>query len=210
MSLYDVDQLNNIELSLGDHPLHVSKEGYEDFKDTIKVIDGHNEPVILTLTEKVVPEPEPEPARLKVKTNPPGASVYFQDSYKGLTPFDEKVENGSYPLRIRCESLKAEWEEKISVGPGKEKEVTVDFTKEITVKIRAADQNGVRIPAFIYVDDVQVMVYGQPVQTPEDLHLRVGLHTIRVDLSGYSMVDSPWRMNFARDREKTFRLKKIP
>ncbi|HEY9055230.1 MAG TPA: PEGA domain-containing protein [Rectinemataceae bacterium] len=107
----------------GTYTVKVVKDGYPEYKRTVEV---GSSPVTLTVTlggsgagpvqppnppqppqPPVPPPPPPKPPvvkhQLTVDANVKGANVYVNDSFVGVTPFNGKLEHGTYSVSVRME-----------------------------------------------------------------------------------------------------------
>jgi hypothetical protein len=81
-----------IKLTVGSHALKVSKPGYAEFLDTVKI--GTNQTTTLEV------ELLPFAAVVSVTTEPPGADVTIDGKLVGQTPLKTEVEAGQHELRV--------------------------------------------------------------------------------------------------------------
>jgi hypothetical protein len=65
---------------------------------------------------------------LLLNSTPAGASVYINDNYEGVTPFEKKVDNGEYKVIIKKEGFK-DFEQNVSVG-NNSKNINIDAKLE--------------------------------------------------------------------------------
>ena len=74
-------------LSAGSHQVKVTRNGYRDDTQTVFVTAGGTTPVSATLSAAaVVVSAKPVTGSLTVESDPPGAEIYIDGVYKGVTP----------------------------------------------------------------------------------------------------------------------------
>ena len=117
---------------------------------------------------------------LNIVSNPPRATIYIDGILReGGPPY--KVTPGDHTVRVV--SRKNNWEKKVSVAVGKEETVTVDFNKQVRVKVvvNFKDASGA-IDTTRSISSCWVLVDGDEVAsiTPSMLQLPIGTHTITV------------------------------
>jgi hypothetical protein len=81
-----------IQLPVGTHAIKVSKPGYAEFLDTVKI--GTNQTTTLEV------ELLPFAAVVSVTTDPPGADVTIDGKLVGQSPLRTEVEAGQHELRV--------------------------------------------------------------------------------------------------------------
>ncbi|MFN3699613.1 MAG: PEGA domain-containing protein, partial [Dictyoglomus sp.] len=98
----------SVMLLPGNYRVTLKKEGYEDYNTNIVVQEGRDRSYTFNL--------KPAYGNLRIETNPSGASVYLDGSYKGITPLTlYSLPAKTYQLRIvfsgyqeRVETIKVE------------------------------------------------------------------------------------------------------
>ena len=81
-------------ISPGVHTVEMTLVGYNSYTETVTVVPG------TTVVVKKVWLPIPVGAVVFVNSNPDGANVYIDDSYKGVTPTSLHLEKGTYILKL--------------------------------------------------------------------------------------------------------------
>jgi len=108
-------------LEVGTYTLKLTKSGYQDKSQTIRIEAGKREDVYLTL--------EKETGSLYIQSEPSGASIYLDGSYKGTTPKTiEGLEVGTYSLKL-SKSNYNDKSQNITIKAGKRE--TLNLTLEI-------------------------------------------------------------------------------
>jgi len=118
-TLIGTTPIENYQLAPGTYALQVSKEGYKDYKTTISVSGGETKIVNANL--------EILNGTLKVSSEPPGAEVYVNGSYKGTTPLVLDLYPDEYTVEIKKEGYNP-YSEKVTVKPGQMTSITATLT----------------------------------------------------------------------------------
>jgi formylglycine-generating enzyme required for sulfatase activity len=93
----------------GDHFFVLTKRGYKRNTQVLAVEPG--ETVNLTV------EMEKRMGSITIETTPPGASVFMDDTYAGLTPLDDlKIESGEHSYRIELKDHE-DFENSVDIEP---------------------------------------------------------------------------------------------
>jgi serine/threonine protein kinase len=168
-----VNQLKNI--SPGEHQIEISQDGYSTHSETILVTKNE--------TANVTAELARLEGELSIQVRPWG-SIYIDDQlqkksvdirHKVTLPVKE------YMVRVMHPTLGV-WQRPVTVLENKTTEVTVNFTKNITVEISAVDEDGNAVFGDIHVDGENI---GK--KTPGKITLRTGIHQISVIKEGYTI-----------------------
>ena len=159
--------LENYKLSTGEHEVKVKKSGYATFTKTITIKPGETTSMKATLP--------PLKATLKITSEPSGAKVYVNGTYKGVTPLTLNLTPGTYTIKLSKEDHE-------------DYTTTVTLSAEETKTISATLE-----PAygFLSVDstpsDAEIYVDGSYVGTTplEDYKLSPGEHEVKIKKDGY-------------------------
>ncbi|MBU50590.1 MAG: hypothetical protein CL920_18080 [Deltaproteobacteria bacterium] len=108
-----------LKIAPGTYQLALSYPGIPTLKKTIHVNVGEIKKVTF----------KPPSSTLTVHSTPPGAKLYINGSYRGLTPIDALVIDGELLVTLRkgCHDLSTQ---KLSINPRSKKKITVKLTEE--------------------------------------------------------------------------------
>lgn len=94
-----VTPIENYKLKVGTYSLKIKKEGYNDYTQTLTISSSDTSKSILAnLTKKTAPEIKT--GTLSINSNPTGAKVYINKTYKGVTPITVKLNVGTCNLSL--------------------------------------------------------------------------------------------------------------
>lgn len=176
---------------VGSHTILLKKKGYSDFSTNIEVKENKAEKINAELTAMI--------GKLQIHVKPWG-SIYIDGElnkkdtdikYTTELPACEHIIRVVHPTFGVCEKT-IEIEDKKSV------EMTVDFTKFVTVSVTAFDSEGNPVWGDIIVDDEET---GEV--TPKEIKLRTGLRKIAVKKEGYDLVGGEKQIMVDEDFEIT-------
>ena len=117
-----IDQGNGdmtIPLSPGTHTLILRKPGYYDYSETFVISAGET----TARAPGMTPYPQqPQYGSLQIDSDPAGASIYLDNSYKGSEPatgafYITDLAPGTYTLRLVMPDYQT-WSQKVQVMPG--------------------------------------------------------------------------------------------
>lgn len=91
-----INKSEPIMLEYGPHTVRVSKTGYEEFNDTILVKSEETRQNI-ALTAKVMM------SKLKITTDPVGASIYVDNVLVGTSPVTQPIEYGNHTIIVKMD-----------------------------------------------------------------------------------------------------------
>ncbi len=117
---YKGDTPLTLKLNIGTYNLKITKSGYQDYTDTIKIEENK----ILKISPKLsklstTPPTTKKIGYLSVNSNPPYADVYIDDKSIGKTPIKSyELNEGSYTIRIMKDGYN-EFTKKIDITNGK-------------------------------------------------------------------------------------------
>ena len=127
-SVYVDDELvgsapfENSAIHIGMYSVRVSKEGYEDFVEDVRVRPGRKAEIRASL--------DLLPPSLSVQSDIPGATVFLDRRYKGTTPVTIKdVTAGEHQLTVSADGYEM-YAEKVTINAG-HRNVRVDFQQTV-------------------------------------------------------------------------------
>ena len=165
---------STIGLAAGTHQVVVSKEGYDDYQQSVTIEGGKPFTVNARLSGAR--------GEIEVVTKPPGVEVLIDGKSIGPSPAHTAVFAGSHSIRVTRPGA-APYEKTVTVESGQLKLVTVTMPGEAEATIGIV---GVRtIPS-----GATVLADGNPVEglTPTSFRLTPGRHTLLISLSGFRSV----------------------
>ena len=128
-----VTPLTNRETDPGIHPLKVSLPGYQEYSYDIHIYSGQG----TTLAVRLVPAQGSvgstagtagAPCHLRFTSDPPGADVYIDNRFVGLTPAGAgDLQPGKYDIMILLPFYRA-YTEEVYLSPGEAREISTVFT----------------------------------------------------------------------------------
>ena len=156
------------DVPVGTHSILLTKAGYYDETATITVILNQ----VAYVSERL----DAKTGTIAVSSDPSGAMIYLDGSYKGVTPLTiSDVPEGVHTVKLTKSGYKDYWET-VHVSAGSAKYVTPRLTKEtgsIYVSSYPAGAN-------VYLDD------SYQGTTPITIYdIATGSHTIKLTKSGY-------------------------
>jgi hypothetical protein len=98
--------ISNYKVSLGNHNIKVTKDGYNDYSGTFSLSSSDTAkaiPVVLLKKEETKPQTV-NTGKLSVSSDPTGAKVYVNNEYKGITPITISLNEGKYTIRLSKEN----------------------------------------------------------------------------------------------------------
>ncbi len=123
----------------GRHHLTVKKAGYQPYEVNVRLNPGERVQVYARLVPAV------QRGRLSVRSEPAGAQVYLNGSYRGKTPLVLDLEPGVYDLRLTLPGY-AEYRERVRVNAG---ETTYVYARLASEKARLEVRTNVRARVFL-------------------------------------------------------------
>jgi len=122
--------------------------------------------------------PPPNYGRIFAISNPPGAKVYLDNSYQGVTPLNlDSITSGQHSIKLVLSGYQ-EWNSYVSVFPSQTTTVSADLITQQsygTISVYSNPQG-----AKVYLDNSSKGV------TPLNLkNITLGQHSIKLVLSGY-------------------------
>jgi len=109
----------------GPHTVRLSREGYQDWSTAVDVTAGGISEVHGTLK----PDPTPTTGSIKVTSSPPGASVYLDNAYKGVTPMTiPDVPTGTHTVELKLDGY-SDWTTNVEVSSGSSQPLSAVMAK---------------------------------------------------------------------------------
>ncbi len=171
-------------VTAGDHTLKAEKSGYYPSENLVTVIAGITNPVTISLT--AIP-PVPTTGTMVIQSNPDGADVRVDGTYKGLTNLTiPGISAELHTVRVEKTGY-SPWEDTISVAAGGTTVVNVGLTA-IPEPPTTGTVNVTSIPPGAEVRLDTVLKGVTPLQITG---VAQGIHTVRVELAGYVPFSSP-------------------
>jgi serine/threonine-protein kinase len=128
------------EAEAGTHILRVRHEGYKEWSDAIELKEG--EPNVFKI------ELEKAGARLRVVSDPPGATVYLNQARQGETPWEaEDLADGEYRISLKKWGYETHTQV-VRLEPGDDQEISATLRKLPTGSIKVTANP----PAKVYLD----------------------------------------------------------
>ncbi|WP_232473523.1 PEGA domain-containing protein [Thermococcus profundus] len=118
-SLIGKTPIRDYKLLTGRHEVRIVKEDYEEYFMNVTIEPGEITVVNVTLT--------PKPALLAINSDPSGAKVYINGTYKGVTPLNLTLQPGTYEVKL----VKKDYENytfTVTLEPGEERTLSVSLT----------------------------------------------------------------------------------
>ncbi|CAN2041860.1 formylglycine-generating enzyme [Candidatus Magnetomoraceae bacterium gMMP-15] len=185
--------LNNI--STGTYQIKVSKNGYQSYRDRIKLTSGQKLEVPANL-EKISTS-----GSIYVFGKPEGAKVYLDGYLRGNLPCTvEKLEHGSHKLLVKHKGYKNQIDKSLFVQAGKQKEIKVEL-KENTGRL------------FVYPDpdDADIKILNlRPNYYRSGIKLKPGRYHIQVSKKGYETVTRWIGISGGEDKSIGINMELIP
>jgi len=155
---------------------------------------------LVAYTIKPVTPPPPPPVnygRIMVNSNPQGARVYLDNSYKGVTPLSiDKVTTGQHQIRLVLQDYQ-DWSSDIFLSPNQTTSISADLIplpQYGSISIYCNQGN-----ARIYLDgDYQRTTYAN--QSVEIKNVKPGYHKITITKDGYQ----EWSSNILVNANQTY------
>jgi hypothetical protein len=140
-SYQGVTPLNLKNITLDQHSIKLVLSGYEEWNDSISVSPSHTATVSADLIARQ------SYGTISVRSNPQGAKVYLDNSYKGVTPLNLKnITLDQHSIKLVLSGYE-EWNDSISVSPSHTTTVSADLIAQQsygTISI-SCDQSGAKI-----------------------------------------------------------------
>ena len=135
-----------LELPLGTHVIQLSLKGYESWKDSIRVEESKQYPVVVEL------KPERQTASVEVVSIPAGAEVLLNGASKGKAPVRTDLELGTHSIRLSMPDFQ-DLDHTIQVKEPKDYQFALALTARPVVGAPAAespvDEKAARIDSLL-------------------------------------------------------------
>jgi len=142
-------------LSAGNHEVKLSLAGFKEWVGTVNVVSGSTTTVTQTLhtgTATPTPTQTTGTGTVAVSSSPPGAQVYIDNAYEGITPVTiPSVAAGSHTILIR-EAGYADWQISEEVKSGQTTQVSATLSP-----LSTPTQGG--IPAVLVVIGILALAF---------------------------------------------------
>ncbi|MFA5394704.1 MAG: PEGA domain-containing protein [Methanogenium sp.] len=165
-------------LPAGNNDLRITYSGYNDYRDTVRVVSGQTITTYATLQSQVTY------GTLTVSSSPSNANIYLDGSYKGTTPRTiGGLSKGAHTLEITKPGY-YEWSNTIQIHSNQVTYVTATLATDSKTTTGSISVTSNPPYASVYIDGVY---YG----TTDPSHARIandiaaGSHTVKVTLAGY-------------------------
>lgn len=113
--------VNLTDIPVGKHMIKLVLPDYQEWNSEVTVIASQTARIFVTL------EYQRAYGSISANSNPPGADIYLDDNYEGLTPLDlTQIPVGSHTIRIVLPGYR-EWVSQIEVLTGQTSRIFVDL-----------------------------------------------------------------------------------
>ena len=178
----------------GTHKLKLSLSGYKTKIITFTLNSGERRTFNYTL-QRIV-----QYGTLKVNSNPQGAKVYIDGTYKGTTPLTiSRVRAGTHQIKVKMAGYET-WMENVYVSPNGISQVYATLTP---VPVGTVTVNTVPSGASVYLDGI---LRGQ---SPVTFTANPGTHKLKLSLSGYKTKIITFTLNSGERRTFNYTLQRI-
>ena len=147
--------IDGYKLSVGSHTIKLTKDGYNDYTESIEIKAADTIKAIpVTLSKKEEAKPQtPTTGKLSISSNPTGANVYINNDYKGITPITLTLNTGTYTLLLAKDGYE-NYTATATVTKDKETKLTYSLTQIIPPKPKTGNLSISSTPASakVYVN----------------------------------------------------------
>ncbi|WP_456365881.1 glucodextranase DOMON-like domain-containing protein [Thermococcus sp.] len=151
----------------GNHTITLSMKDYHDYTKTIVV--EPEKAITINATLELLP------GTITITSNPSGANVYLNGSYKGITPLAFNLAPGTYEVKLTKQDYK-NYTTTITLNPGESKTISATLTPAFGYLSVDSSPTG----AKVYVDGDYAG------DTPlKDYKLSTGEHMVKIVKDGY-------------------------
>jgi hypothetical protein len=169
-------------LTTGSHTIIISQSGYSDYSTSATIYAGQIRTVSVTLIP-LTPEPD-QTGSLSLSSSPPGADIFIDGSYRGITPVTlSGLTTGSHTIII-SQSGYTDYSTSATIYAEQTRTVSVTLIPSTPVPAHTGSITITSSPsgADVYVDGTSYRGI-----TPVTFSgLTTGSHIIRISLSGYT------------------------
>ncbi|WFN33774.1 PEGA domain-containing protein [Methanogenium sp. S4BF] len=165
-------------LPAGNNDLKLTYSGYNDYRDTVKIIAGQTTSTYASLQAQATY------GTLSVSSSPSNANIYLDGSYKGTTPRTiGGLSQGAHTLEITMPGYQ-EWTNTVQIHSNQVSYVTATLAADPQTTTGSISVTSNPSYASVYIDGVY---YGttNPGQALMANSIAAGSHVVKVTLSGY-------------------------
>ncbi len=183
-----------ISTNPGTHSVKISLAGYKTMVVTVNLRSGERRSLSYTL-QRVA-----QYGTLKVSSNPQGAKVYIDGTYRGVTPISiSSLRAGTHEVKVIKSGYQA-WRENVYVGPN---DIARVYATLVPNPVGTITVNTVPSGASVYLDGI---LRGQ---SPVTFTADPGTHTLKLSLSNYKTKTITFTLNAGERRTFNYTLQKI-
>jgi hypothetical protein len=169
-------------LSTGDHVVQLKHYGYQDITGNVQVEEGKTTYLSFTLN----PFTGPTTGNLRISSDPPGAGIYIDSSYKGVTHAGELtaftgIEPGTHSVELKMSNYQG-YSENVEIVAGETETISANLIMSPNPgPFASVEIDSVPSGASVFIDDV---LYGF---TPLTLTpVPTGNHMVNIRMPGYT------------------------
>ncbi len=166
-------------LPAGNNDLRLTYSGYNDYRDTVRIVSGQTISTYATLQSQATY------GTLTISSSPSNANIYLDGVYKGTTPRTiGGLSQGAHTLEI-TEPGYHEWSNTVQIHSNQVTYVTANLATDPQTTTGSISVTSNPSYAAVYIDGVY---YG----TTDPSHARIandiaaGSHSVKVTLAGYA------------------------
>ncbi len=166
-------------LPAGNSDLKLTYSGYNDYRDTIRIVAGQTTSTYAALQSQVTY------GTLSVSSSPSNANIYLDGSYKGTAPRTiGGLSQGAHTLEITMPGFQ-EWSNTVQIHSNQVSYITATLAADPQATTGSISVTSNPSYASVYVDSVY---YGttDPGNALIANNIAAGSHSVKVTLSGYS------------------------
>ncbi len=178
----------------GTHSLKLSLSGYKTRVVTVTLQSGQRKSLSFRL------QPTTQYGTLKINSNPQGAKVYVDGTYKGTTPLSiPSIRAGTHSVKIKMTGFET-WSESVYVSPNSISQI---YATLAPVPVGTITVNSVPSGASVYLDGI---LRGK---TPVTFTAEPGSHTLKLSRSGYKTKVVTFTLHSGERRTFNYTLQRI-
>ena len=165
-------------LPAGNNDLRLTYSGYNDYRDTIRIVAGQTQTTYASLQSQVTY------GTLSVSSSPSNANIYLDGAYKGTTPRTiGGLSQGAHTLEVTMPGYQ-EWANTIQIHSNQVSYVTATLATDPQATTGSISVSSNPSYASVYVDSIY---YGttNPGNALLANNIAAGSHSVKVTLSGY-------------------------
>lgn len=116
----------------GNHIVGLKLTGYQDYAQSVTVIDNATTTISATLVALATTTAETTNGSIRVESDPSNAAVFLNTEYQGKTPLTlYNITHGTYRVLVQKDGYQ-DWSERISVSSGTRKDVYATLEAEVS------------------------------------------------------------------------------